>query len=108
MDGHCACFFSATSSSGESSDSGYQRKLGEQRAKLNEFLSVCNTGITVSANKKKWQDASVRTRKSQVSKAREFVVAVLNVITPGDTGRLWKALKASQSVEKSLGIAEGV
>ena len=88
--------FSARSSSGESSDSGYQRKLGEQRAKLNEFLSVCNTGVTV------------RTRKIQMSKAREFVVAVLNVITPGNAGRLWKALKASQSVEKSLGIAEGV
>ena len=42
-----------TSSSGESSDSGYQRKLGEQRTKLNEFLSVCDTGITVGANKKK-------------------------------------------------------
>lgn len=43
-----------TSSSGESSDSaGHQRKLGEQRTKLNEFLSVCNRGITVSANKKK-------------------------------------------------------
>jgi len=41
-----------TSSSGESSDSGYQRKLGEQRPKLNEFLSVCNTGITAGANKK--------------------------------------------------------
>ena len=41
-----------TSSSGESSVSGYQRKLGEQRTKLNEFLSVCNTGITVIANKK--------------------------------------------------------
>ena len=94
-----------TSSSGESSDSGYQRKLVEQRTKLNEFLSVCNTGITVSANKKKWQDASVRTRRSHVSKARESVVAALNVIAPGDAGHLWEALKASQSVEKALGIA---
>ena len=94
------------SSSGESSDSGYQRKLGEQRTKLNEFLSVCNPGITVSANKKRWQDASARTRKSHVSKARESVVAALNVIAPGDAGHLWEALKASKSVEKSLGIAE--
>ena len=94
-----------TSSSRESSDSGYQRKLVEQRTKLNEFLSVCNTGITVSANKKKWQDASVRTRRSHVSKARESVVAALNVIAPGDAGHLWEALKASQSVEKALGIA---
>ena len=96
-----------TSSSGESVDSGYQRKLGEQRTKLNEFLSVCDTGITVRANeKKKWQDASVRTRRSQVSKARESVVAALNVIAPGDVGHLWEALKASQSVEKAFRIAE--
>ena len=95
-----------TSSSEESSDSGYQRRLGEQRTKLNEFLSVCNTGITVSANKKKWQDASVRTRRTHVSKAKESVVAALNVIAPGDAGHLWEALKASQSVEKALGIAK--
>ena len=77
-----------TSSSGEWSDSGYQCKLGEQRTKLNEFLSTCNTGITVSTNKNKWQDASVRTRTTHVSKARESVVAALNVIASGDAGHL--------------------
>ena len=41
-----------------------------------------------------------------MSKARESVVAAVNVIAPGDAGHLWEALKASKSVEKSLGIAE--
>ena len=48
----------------------------------------------------------MRTRRSHVSKARENVVAALNVIAPGDAGHLWEALKPSQSVEKALGIAE--
>ena len=46
----------------------------------------------------------MRTRRSHVSKASESVVAALNVIAPGDAGHLWEALKASQSVEKALGI----
>ena len=48
----------------------------------------------------------MRTGRSHVSKARESVIAALNVIAPGDAGHLWEALKASQSVEKALGIAE--
>ena len=95
-----------TSSSSESSDVEYQRRLGTQRTKLNEFLSACNVGCTVGTYRKKWQDASVRTRKSHESKAKESVVAALNVIAPGDAGHLWEALKASQSVEKALGTAE--
>jgi len=41
-----------------------------------------------------------------VSKARESVIAPLNVIAPGNAGHLWEALKASQSVEEALEIAE--
>lgn len=95
-----------TSSSSGSSDSGHQHTLGAQRAKMNEFLSACNAGCTVGAYKKRWEEASVRTKKSHVSKARESVVAALNVIAPGDAGHLWEALKASYSVEKALGVPE--
>ena len=56
--------------------------------------------------KKKWQDISLHTRRSRVSKAKESIVAALNVIAPGDAGPLWEALKESKSVEKALGIAE--
>ena len=39
-------------------------------------------------------------------KAKDAVVAALNVIAPGDSGHLWEALKASNSVEKALQISE--
>ena len=39
--------------------------------------------------KKKWQDTSLSTRRSRVSKAKESIVAALNVIAPGDAGPLW-------------------
>ena len=48
----------------------------------------------------------MRTKQSHVSKAKDAVVAALNVITPGDAGHLWEALKASNSVEKALQISE--
>ena len=93
----------SSSSSGELSDTGCQTTTDVQRKKLNEFLSACNYG-SISAYRKNWQEASVRTRKSRVGKAKESVVAALNVIAPGDAGYLWEALKVSQSVEKELGV----
>lgn len=95
-----------TDNSSESSGAEDQRTVGAQRTKLNEFLSACNVGSTVGVYKKKWQDTSFRTRRSRVSKAKESIVAALNVIAPGDAGPLWEALKESKSVEKALGIAE--
>ena len=95
-----------TGNSSESSGAEDQRTVGAQRTKLNEFLSACNVGSTVGVYKKKWQDISLHTRRSRVSKAKESIVAALNVIASGDAGPLWKALKESKSVEKALGIAE--
>ena len=92
---------SGTSSSDTASDTDAQSQQRVQRAKLNEFLSVCNIG-NVAVYKRQWKDASLRTRESRVSKAKESVVAALNVIVPGDAGPLWEALKASQSVEAAL------
>ena len=95
-----------TDNSSESSGAEDQRTVGAQRTKLNEFLSACNVGSTVGVYKKKWQDTSFRTRRSRVSKAKESIVAALNVIAPGHAGPLWEALKESKSVEKALGVAE--
>ncbi|PFX12931.1 putative RNA-directed DNA polymerase from transposon BS [Stylophora pistillata] len=95
-----------TGSCGETSSAEDQRTQGAQRTKLNEFLSACNVGSTIGVYKKKWQDTSLRTRRSRVSKAKESIVAALNVIVPGNAGPLWEALKASKSVENALGIAE--
>ena len=95
------------SSSSETSD-GHQAmadKTSVQRSKMNEFLSSCNAG-SVGPYKKRWEEASMRTKQSHVSKAKDAVVAALNVIAPGDAGHLWEALKASNSVEKSLQISE--
>ena len=92
---------SGTSSSDTASDTDAPSQQRVQRAKLNEFLSVCNIG-NVGVYKTKWKNASLRTRESHVLKAEESVVAALNVIAPGDAGPLWEALKASQLVEAAL------
>lgn len=100
----------ASDSSNESSNGShaFKRKnsLSKQRMKLNEFLSCCEAATKVGPYKKKWEEASVRTKKSHVSKAKDLVVAGFNVIAPGDAGQLWEALKSSNSVEKALGMAE--
>ena len=87
----------SSSSSGELSDTGCQTttdqvvKRKEPRKKLNEFLSACNYG-SISVYEKTWQEASVRTRKCRVGKAKESALAALNVIAPGDAGYLWEEL----------------
>jgi len=78
---------SGTSSSETTSDNDAQSQQRVQRAKLNEFLNVCNIG-NVGVYKKKWKDASLRT--SRVSRAKESVVAALNVIAPGNAGKRLK------------------
>ena len=99
------------SSSGSSSSeisNGHQAmadKLSVQRPKMNEFLRSCNAG-SVGRYKKRWEKASIRTKQRHVLKAKDAVVAALNVIAPGDAGHLWEALKDSNSVEKALQISE--
>ena len=47
-----------------------------------------------------------RTRRVYVmtTKARDAVLAALEVIIPDDTGGLWEALKESGEVESALGV----
>lgn len=96
-----------SSESSTESSNGFQGKnsLSTKRMKLNEFLSCCDA-TKIGPYKKKWENASVRTKNSHVSKARDLVVTGLNVIAPGDAGYLWEALKYSNSVEKALGTEE--
>ena len=49
-------------------------------------INVSNTGITVSANKKSGR-MQVCAPEEDMSKAKEFVVAALHVIAPGDHSR---------------------
>ncbi|XP_078349668.1 uncharacterized protein LOC144634549 [Oculina patagonica] len=96
----------STSSSdlSDAADTGCNPNVS-RRMKLNEFLLSCNVP-TVGPSKKSWTEASARTKKSHIAKAKALVVAGLNVIVPGDGGHLWQALRDSREVEKEFGISE--
>lgn len=92
------------SSSDLSEDSRDTANLFLRRAKLNEFLVA--SGKTVLAQPKKpWsQMLDARTKQVYIDKAKDAVVAALEVIIPDDAGGLWEALKTSGGVESSLGV----
>ena len=93
---------STGSSSASDSSSNYENQT-LCRLKLNEFLSVSGKG-NISQPKKSWDQLSVRTKNVRISKAKDAVVASLEVISPGNPASLWQALKSSQSVEAALCI----
>ena len=98
------------SQAGSSSDLSDGTQAGSdskvsRRAKLNEFLLSCNAP-RVGPCKKRWAEASARTKSGHIAKAKALVVAGLEVIAPGDAGHLWEALRDSGAVEKEFGIAE--
>ncbi|XP_078380151.1 uncharacterized protein LOC144663089 [Oculina patagonica] len=95
---------SASSETSSGSDTP-TTSLTTKRLLLNDFLRSCDTD-TVGPYKRRWEEATVRTRANHVSKAKSVIVAGLNVIAPGDAGYLWEAVRNSGSVEKELGIGE--
>ena len=101
---------SQASSSSDLSDGAHDKRDGGdhkvyRRMKLNEFLHYCNAP-TVGPSKKRWGEASARTKKAHIAMAKALVVAGLEVIAPGDAGHLWQALRDSGAVEKEFRIAE--
>ena len=94
----------ASGSSDLSDDAGSNRNVS-RRLKLNEFLLSCNAP-SVGPSKKRWIEASARTKKGHIAKAKAMVVAGLDVIAPGDAGHLWEALRDSGAVEKEFGISQ--
>ena len=89
------------SSSDLSEDS---RDTANRRAKLNEFL-VASGKAVVAQPKKPWrQMLDARAKQVYIDKAKDAVVAALEVIIPDDAGGLWEALKTSGGVESSLGV----
>lgn len=72
--------------------------------KLNEFLCASGKGPVAKPKKGDWEYLSVRTKNDRVSKAKDVIVATMEVICPKDPGSLWEALKSSKKVEKALKI----
>ena len=93
---------STGSSSASDSSSNYENQT-LCRLKLNEFLSISGKG-TINQPKKNWDQLSVCTKNVRILKAKDAVVASLEVISPGNPALLWQALKSSQSVEAALCI----
>ena len=94
---------SSSESSAESK--GTDENLSYRRLKLNEFLTVSGRDV-VKQSKKKWENLSTRTKNLRVHKAKDAVVASLEVISPEDPGCLWEALKDSQSIENTLSTTQ--
>ena len=74
-----------------------------RRRKLNEFLSSCDLQ-TIGTCKKNFGDITSRAKHDRITKARDAVVAVLDVVAQGESALLWDALKASRAVEQLLNM----
>lgn len=77
-----------------------------RRKQLNKFLESCNVE-KLTRPRKRWEEAGARTRKNHVKKAKDVIVAALDVIMPGDAAYLWDALQSSILVDKELGSGVG-
>ena len=73
-----------------------------RREHLNRFLETCNVQ-KLTRPRNRWAEAGARTHSNHVKKAKDVIVAALDVITPGDAAHLWDALQSSMLVDKELG-----
>ncbi|CAH3108923.1 unnamed protein product [Porites lobata] len=87
-----------------SSDEELQEPNNEyiRREHLNRFLETCNVQ-KLTRPRKRWAKAGARTHSNHMKKAKDVIVAALDVITPGDAAHLWDALQSSMLVDKELG-----
>ena len=76
---------SESSDSNENSSSDPTEEPSEQhlRRKQLRLLESCNVE-NLTQPRKRWEEAGARTRRNNVKKANDVIVAVLDVITPGD------------------------
>ncbi len=93
-----------TSSSTASSDETVEEETQtSRRAHLNRFLESCDVESRVGPYNKAWEKTTSRMRRND-GKARDAIVAMLNVMTPGDGALLWETLQSSALVEEAFGI----
>ncbi|KAL9975815.1 hypothetical protein ACROYT_G013020 [Oculina patagonica] len=89
------------SSSELSGESRASATLSFCRTKLNEFLAASGMSPLTQQRKPWAQQLDSRTKYSYVAKARDAVVAALEVIIPDDAGGLWEALKKSETYQNA-------
>ena len=68
--------------------------------KMNEFLESKDISPVRYPATVPWSEASARTRRHHVRKARQAVGAVLEEVAPHQSGQLWKTLTAYRSLEQ--------
>ena len=67
--------------------------------KMNEFLKSRDISPVCYPATIPWSEASARTRRRHLRKARQAVGAVLGEVAPHQSGQLWKALTTYRSLE---------
>ena len=67
--------------------------------KMNEFLKSRDISPVRYPATIPWSEASARTRRRHLRKARQAVGAVLGEVAPHQSGQLWKALTTYRSLE---------
>ena len=67
--------------------------------KMNEFLESKDISPVCYPATVPWSEASARTRKRHLRKARQAVGAVLEEVAPHQSGQLWKTLTTYRSLE---------
>lgn len=89
--------------SGDSSQGEGGKDFRSQRSKPNQLLSDCGVDGIVQS-KKTLNQLKAQSQKKQIWKASKSIVAALEVITPGDAGALWGAVKNAGLVDDALSI----
>ena len=67
--------------------------------KMNEFLESKDVSPVRYPATVPWSDASARTRRRHLRKARQAVGAVLGEVAPHQSGQLWRTLTSYRSLE---------
>jgi len=73
----------------------FQAESSDSFEKLNDFLKSRDVSPVRNVLQTEWSDASDRTRRRHVRKAKQAVHAVLEEIAPNQSRSLWKAVKTS-------------
>lgn len=81
----------------QDSMSQQENPIDIKRERLDEFLSSCNASPLKKQLQCNWNDASERTKRDYITKAKKVMHEVLNVIAPGQADLLSEALLRSTS-----------